>query len=264
MRSRPLPWHPVGLAAVAAVAGVVLLAGLIALRGRTLAALLIRRRLDAGAAEMSSALRAHDPGGVAELRDERYGPAPDNLLDVYWSEQSGGAPVGPAVVWVHGGGWLANDKADASAYFRLLAAAGFTVVAVNYSRAPRHRYPAPVRDVDAALAHLQRHASRLRIDPTRVVLAGDSAGAQLAAQVAAIITNPAYAERMGLASALPAAHLRGVVLCCGVYDLLPYVRGETARVSATLGFVLDTVLWAYTGESDPQADVFAELSVMHH
>ncbi len=260
MRIRPLHW---ALAGAAAVGGAALTAGFIVTHDPAPAALVIRAALDAQAAEMTKQLAAFDPGGVTELRDQRYGVASSNLLDVYRKEGSAGPR--PTVVWVHGGGWLAGDKADAATYFRLLADAGFTVASVNYSRSPEHRYPTPVREVNAALGYLRRHASGLGIDPKRLVLAGDSAGAQLASQVAALTTNPAYARQLGITPAISdAADLRGVVLDCGAYDLVPYARRDDSAPEGVLGFAVSQLVWAYAGTTDPQSSVFAQMSVIDH
>lgn len=260
MSIRPLHW---ALAGVAIVGGAVLAAGFVVTHDPAPGALVIRAALDAQAADMTKKLAAHDPGGVTELRDQRYGPAADNLLDVYRRE--GATRPRPTVVWVHGGGWLANDKADAATYFRLLADAGFTVVSVNYSRSPEHRYPTPVREVNAALGYLRQNAGRLGVDPAKFVLAGDSAGAQLAAQVAALTTNPAYARRLGIAPAVKdASELRGVVLDCGVYNLVPYAHRDDSAPEGVLGFAVSQLVWAYAGTTDPESAVFAQMSVIDH
>ncbi len=57
----------------------------------------------------------------------------------------------------------------------------------------------PIRQVAAALGHLQGQAARLHLDPPRIMLVGDSAGAQFSAQVAALITKTGYAEELDIA-----------------------------------------------------------------
>src|SRR3546814_17115432 len=70
-----------------------------------------------------------------------------------------------------------------------------------------------------AVGHLIRHAGELRIDPDRMILAGDSAGAQIAAQVALITTDPAYAAWVGIAPTLSPDQLCALLLLSGAYDL---------------------------------------------
>jgi acetyl esterase len=85
----------------------------------------------------------------------------------------------PVLLYAHGGGWVMGDLATHDGLCRHLAAAtGWQVLAVDYRRAPEHPWPAPADDVERALGWLRRRGSA-------VTVAGDSAGAHLAAVVAA-------------------------------------------------------------------------------
>ena len=87
-------------------------------------------------------------------------------------------------------------------------------------------------------------ADRLALDPRRIVLAGDSAGAQIAAQVALLVTDPAYAAQVGIDVELEPSALRGLVLFCGAYDF------GRARGSSRLGnWFIDTAIRSYLGAS---------------
>jgi acetyl esterase len=89
------------------------------------------------------------------------------------------------IVYFHGGGFVIGDLFTADGVCRRLAnAAGATVVSVHYSRAPEHRLPAAQIDAYAATCWALRHARELGADPSRLVVAGDSAGGGLAAHVA--------------------------------------------------------------------------------
>jgi acetyl esterase/lipase len=202
--------------------------------------LAIRSVFDRGAARASEALAAHVPGDLVETIDEAYDiGSPDGRLDVFRPDRED--PL-PTVVWVHGGAFISGRKGDVANYLRVLAGRGLTTVGVDYSIAPGARYPTPVRQVAAALSHLLDHADRLGIDPRRIVLAGDSAGAQIAAQVALLVTDPDYAREVGIDVELPAASLRGVVLFCGAYDFS--LAGGSSRVGSWL---VDTAIWSYLG-----------------
>src|SRR5690606_27634893 len=121
----------------------------------------------------------------------------------------------PVVVWVHGGGWVAGSPADVAPYAKIIAAEGHRVITIGYSLAPRHRYPTPVFQLDAALRWLADHAEETGCDTSRLVLAGDSAGAQVVVQYAAAVSDPTYAETLGLRPAIAPKQLRGVVAHCG-------------------------------------------------
>jgi acetyl esterase len=91
----------------------------------------------------------------------------------------------PLVVYFHGGGFVIGDLFTADGVCRRLAnTSGATVVSVHYRRAPEHQLPAAQEDAFAAAGWAIRHASELGADPTRLVVAGDSAGGGLAAHVA--------------------------------------------------------------------------------
>jgi acetyl esterase/lipase len=128
-------------------------------------------------------------------------------------------------------------------YARMLAADGYAVATVDYSLAPEHRYPLPVHQLNQSLKFLSDHANRLQLDMSRVVLAGDSAGAQLAAQLALVVTSQAYAREMDISPAMSPWQLRGMVLFCGPFD----GRSMTSSPS----WFSHTVVWSYFGSPSP-------------
>ncbi len=226
------------LSLVGAVAGVTVAFRVSPWPGATI----IRKLFDHGAAKTKASLQRHAATGVDQLLDQHYrADDPAALLDVYYSQ---GTTAGqPTIVWIHGGGWVSGDKADAAPYFTVLAAQGYTVVSLNYSYGPKRHYPTAVFQINDALSYLQDNADRLHIDVDRIVMAGDSAGSQLASQLANIITNPGYAAQMHVVPGLEPEQLRGVVLNCGVYD----VTALHSAVGGLAGWGFNTTIWAYTG-----------------
>ena len=224
-------------------------------------AALIRLGFDHNGEATAKALAKYVPPGVNAVLDEPYDPDDEDArLDVFTPARLATAGRAlPTIVWVHGGAWVSGDKSQIANYLRILASHGYTAVGVNYAIAPRKTYPTPLRQIGAALRHLQTHAERLHVNPQRIVLAGDSAGAQLAAQVANLISVPSYARAVGVVPTLSRAQLRGVLLYCGAYDM------KAVDFNGPFGPFLKTVLWAYAGErdfvNDPQ---FAPASVLHY
>jgi acetyl esterase/lipase len=95
-----------------------------------------------------------------------------------------------------------------------------------------------------ALGYLQANAERYHLNPARIALAGDSAGAQIAGQLAALVTTPGYAKTVGVEPTIDGTQLRGVVLACGPYDVK---FAQQAGTPAGRRFI-KAVTWAYTGK----------------
>jgi acetyl esterase/lipase len=210
-------------------------------------ALVIRHIFEQGSKQTSAALQKYVPNNVDAILNQSYrANDPDATLNVFYPQSAAASTAGlPTVVWIHGGAWISGNKDDMTNYLKILAARGFTTVSVNYSIAPEKHYPTPIIQTNAALGYLQQHATALHIDPTRIVLAGDSAGSQIAAQLAAITTSPTYAKQVGVMPGMPANHLKASVLNCGAYDLA-LVNYKDPK----FGGFLKTVLWAYSGKRD--------------
>ena len=222
-------------------------------------ALLVRRAFTADGRRIADALAKHVPAGVTARRDLSYDPAdPDARFDVFSPDRPDSSGPRPTVVWIHGGAFVAGSKDEIANYLQILAARGFTVVGVNYSLAPGRRYPTPVRQVERALAYLAANAAAYRIDPARLFLAGDSGGAQIAAQLALVLSDSTYAARVGIRPTTD-IRVRGAILCCGPYDI------RSVRLDGPFGRFLTTVLWAYSGTRQFMADsTFATISVVRY
>jgi acetyl esterase len=126
---------------------------------------------------------------------EMYGPGPDvgSVRDLLAPGPSGEIPVrvlSPehpphgVIVYFHGGGWVMGslDEFDTLAR-KLVNATGATVVLVDYRLAPEHPYPAAVLDAWAALQWVDRNVERIAGASVPLIVAGDSAGGNLAAVV---------------------------------------------------------------------------------
>jgi acetyl esterase/lipase len=89
---------------------------------------------------------------------------------------------GPALLWIHGGGYvMGSAQQDDALCHRFTRELGITVAAVDYRLAPEHPYPAPLEDCYSALTWL---AALPAVDPARVAIGGASAGGGLAAALA--------------------------------------------------------------------------------
>lgn len=112
------------------------------------------------------------PGPSGPLRYRLYTPA------------GSAAGMLPAIVYFHGGGWVIGNLDTQEGMCRLLAnASGCRLVSVDYRLAPEHMFPAAIEDGIAAVNWVAREAAQLGIDPARIAVAGDSAGANIATVV---------------------------------------------------------------------------------
>ena len=214
---------------------------------------MLRWYFERGSATVATDMRAQVPGDDRQVRHDLVYDATtgrDGLFDLVLpgaAHRTDGPP--PLVVWMHGGGWYYGKKSDPLPYLELLATRGFAAASVNYPRIPESRHPAAPRAVHAAVAHLIAHATEYGIDPTRIVLAGDSAGAQVAASAALAWVNPAYAARVGIEPAPDPSALRGTALFCGTFDaeaLLHSGRMFTAILASSMWAQAGTKNWVDT------------------
>lgn len=125
--------------------------------------------------------RRHVP--VARVVD-RHISGPDGAQLPVRIYQPHTGPPAPVIVYLHGGGFVLCDLDSHDACCRRLAnGVGAVVVSVDYRLAPEHRFPAALDDAWAATRWVAAHAAELGGDPGRLVLAGDSAGGNLATGV---------------------------------------------------------------------------------
>jgi acetyl esterase len=141
---------------------------------------------DEARAAMAAARRAADiqPPPIAQSREVEI-PVADHAIKARLYRPVAGDAVLPVLIFFHGGGWVLGDLESHDILCRRLANAGqCAVLAVDYRLAPENKFPAAVDDAIAATAWLFENAASLQVDPRRVAIGGDSAGANLAAVVA--------------------------------------------------------------------------------
>ncbi|MFE3186506.1 alpha/beta hydrolase fold domain-containing protein [Streptomyces violascens] len=130
-------------------------------------------------------LVGHD--GVRSFGGATYATAPGyrpRLLDVHVPPADG--PV-PAVVWIHGGGWLEGDRryppptVPVELLHGAVLGAGLALVSIDYRHSLEAPFPAQLHDVKAAIRYVRRFADAFGIDKDRIAVWGESAGGHLAA-----------------------------------------------------------------------------------
>ncbi len=125
-------------------------------------------------------------GPDGEIPIRLYEPNPEATADADGAVVDGSAVDDrPAILYFHGGGWVIGSIETHDDTARKLAAdSGYPVVSVDYRLAPEHPFPAGLVDCYAALEWIADAAPALGVDADRIVVAGDSAGGNLAAATA--------------------------------------------------------------------------------
>lgn len=137
----------------------------------------------------------------------RGGPAMARSFEREIATEAGGVrlrvhdPVGgggrPALVYLHGGGWTIFSIHTHDRLMREYAArTGVTVVGVDYALAPEAKFPLALRQVVATVRYLAGHGAELAIDPRRLAIGGDSAGANLAVAAALELRDAGEPQRL--------------------------------------------------------------------
>jgi acetyl esterase/lipase len=149
---------------------------------------------------------------------------------------------GPGILYLHGGGMVFGNRfGGVGAYLPLVATHGAVVVAIDYRLAPEHPDPIPVEDCYAALGWTASHAGELGMHPDRLIVAGQSAGAGLAAGLTLlarsrsgppiagqVLVSPMLDDRNDTVSA---RQIDGI----GVWDRTSNATGWTALLGAGRG-----------------------------
>ena len=195
--------------------------------------------------KLNKNLAQYVPNGITQVLDEQYNPnSKSGYLDVYYPDGVRPAETLPTIVWIHGGGWIAGNKDQIANYARILAGNRYTVVVVEYTLAPKEHHPYQLAEINKAIAFLLNNAGRFHINTAKILLAGDSAGASLSAQLAVAISEPSYADLINLQPALTLEQLIGVILYCGPYDINLF--DSEAKSSGFVNFISRV----YSGEKD--------------
>lgn len=159
----------------------------------------------------------------AGLLDLAYGTAAKERLDFYPAYQAGA----PLLVFIHGGWWRSLDKSDFTFVIPAYRRAGYNIALTNYTLAPEASIAEITMQQVRALAWLYRNAERLEFDRRRIVVAGHSAGAHLAAMMMA-------AHWQVIDGDLPPDLVKAGVLMSGLYDLDPVRHAEFVNVDLKL------------------------------
>jgi acetyl esterase len=190
--------------------------------------------------------------GVERIEDVAYAGSKqrEHTLDVY--RPRGETRPLPIVLYMHGGGFRILSKDSHWMMGLAFARRGYVVFNINYRLAPAHPFPAAIEDACGALAWIASHARDFGGDPDRVVLAGESAGANLTTSLA-IATSYPRSEPYARAAYDANVRIRAALPACGILQVTDSARfARRKRLSAFVRDRLHEVEHAYLPESAPR------------
>lgn len=120
----------------------------------------------------------------ADSEDRTISGGPTGEISLHIVRPQGAAGALPGVMYFHGGGWVLGDKETHDRLVRDIAnGAQATVVFVDYARSPEAKYPVAIEQAYAATKWVAEHGASIGVDPSRLVVAGDSVGGNMVAVV---------------------------------------------------------------------------------
>jgi len=141
-----------------------------------------------------------------------------------------GTEVFPAVLMVHGGGWVGGERSIMNHLSERLARRGYVVVNIDYRLAPRFRHPAQIDDLRQAVRWMRANSNSFKLDPERIGAWGYSAGAHLVAL-------------LGTDGEGPGARINAVVAGGVVSDLSDFPNGRLVLALMGVTRDADPIAW---------------------
>ena len=168
------------------------------------------------------------PDSIVFEPDVPYKQVDGKALRMDYARPKAGDGPFPMVLFIHGGGWRAGDKAMFRDGVFGVAQQGCAAASVQYRFAPEHPFPAQLDDVKDAVRYIREHAAEWKVDPDRIGVMGGSAGGHLALLLATTGDEDGDAR--------PSAAVKAAVSIAGPTDLTrPYPDASRAMVEDLLG-----------------------------
>ena len=167
--------------------------------------------------EPMEGLRDNGQYVITEIKySENY---PNSYLDITYPNADRDAS-NPTLIYFHGGGFFGGSKSvgdplaesDATVLLDDICAEGFNLVNIDYVLVPEYHFPDPLIQANEAFLLLMEHSEEYHLDMDRVVIMGSSAGAIMTSQLGSVITNPDYADILGISPVLKPEQIMAVVL----------------------------------------------------
>lgn len=177
------------------------------------------------------------------VNDLQYGKDyPNSFLDIIYPSKDT-AIKRPTILYLHGGGFFGGSKVSGDPlasggvddFCDYLVHKGFNLVKMDYALVPEYIQPTQLIQLDQATRYLTDNSEKLGLDMDNLVIMGGSAGAALTSQYGLILTNPAYAERIGVAPSISKEQVKALVIDDPPIDMDRSSWGLNTMVFAQVG-----------------------------
>jgi len=156
----------------------------------------------------------------------------------------------PAIVCLHGGGWVGGERQKMRGTIEALAGKGYVAISPDYRLAPRDRFPAQIEDCKAAVRWMRANAEKYHVNPRRIGAFGFSAGAHLACLLGVTSKDDGLEGKGG--NAEQSSAVQAVVSFFGPTDFTQPVWSKEVREQHLVPFL--------GGTADEKADVYRRAS----
>ena len=187
---------------------------------------------------LHSIARAGDSQPPQVIRDIPYARAGEQSLKLDLHLPSG-KMRSPLIVWVHGGAWRSGSKKDVP--ITKLIGDGYAIASVDYRLSTEAKFPAQVHDIKAALRFLRGHGNEWNLPSKKIVIAGDSAGAHLAALVGVSNGNNELEGAIGN-DPKESSDVQGIISFYGAANLTTILKQSTPHGLSVRVPALDLLL----------------------
>jgi acetyl esterase/lipase len=167
--------------------------------------------------------RADESRAPKILRDVEYARAGEHALKLDLHLPAGKIRSS-LIVWIHGGAWRSGSKKDVP--IQKLTAEGYAIASVDYRLSTEARFPAQVHDIKAAIRFLRAHGGDWKLPAKKIVIAGDSAGAHLAALTGVSNGNSDLEGVVG-ADRAESSEIQGIISFYGAANLTTILQQST-------------------------------------
>jgi|GEM_PF-1296747 len=190
-----------------------------------------------------SALTILQSSTVSYAMDLTYSRVLGQDLKLHIAMPNDGADLHPAVIFVHGGGWMLGTPLIYLPFMSEYAKRGYVAVAISYRFAPAYLWPSQIEDVKCAVRWLRANAQKYKVDPNRIGANGASAGGHLVALLATTNKSDGLEGNQGYED--QSSRIQAAVADYGAYDLLS--GGSTPMLS-----MFETIFIGGTAELYPE------------